>query len=1208
MSSRFEWNIRGSWLHVPMLAVWIILWGAGCGDSTADDSGQSQQSGLVFSGTESIGPAEGAEQASEYKVKLAGKPAAPVTLNLYTDASQIDLELETIVFTPANWNSFQSVKLKAVDDPLIEGEHSAVVEHEMISEDDVYNVGTRPVVAVRITDNDAAGFYVFPNSQLSLDEGNVSGKSWSVFLTQKPESDVIVRLVADKESQINFSPSELVFQRAYWDQPLKFTVTAVDDGAIESQADNLVTLTHTIFSSDKNFQGLEPRILEVQILDNDSVLYVDGSLPLNGNGTSWDTAYNNLQDALGDAVAGQEIWVAQGVYQPSVTGDRSASFTLKEGVDLYGGFSGSETSRSQADWQQFPTILSGDLDNDDGIAGTAENSYHVVAAYNITFGSPVVVDGFFIEAGNTTGAGTENDGGGIWTNNAQVHFSNLLIRNNHSDDAGGGARIFGDANVTFSGVTFMNNTAVNTGGGLYLRVDDDPDRGVTLTDCSFQENEADLGGGFGIWNTQYGQHGTVWVEDSSFDNNTASSVGGGFYTTNVNITMKDNSFTGNTAVQGGAVFSTYSDFTIEGSSPGTDTACLFENNEATSTTNGEGGGAVYLINTNGGSSITGCQFTSNSAYDGGAVLFDGLGGTDVLTIDQSEFTSNEASDQGGAVHAAYDDNGSHEVHIIYSDFSQNQAATRGGAVYANMDEAFVHKLYISGSGFNANTAVADHGGALFAEGTGSGNLQDVRISDSTFDNNQAAQHGGAMELYEYVQYTITDTSFTGNSAGVFGGAIFLHQTWGTISDSGTTGKCFFESNAAVDEGGAIRMLNLNTATIDGCRFGAEGKGNSSQNDGGAIATEHDGAPDTLTIRNSTFSYNFAEQSGGALHLYDKGLGHQTIIEQTDFDHNTTNASGGAIKSWYHLVTVQGPASFSNNEAAADGGAVHFYQDQTAIDNGSEEIINFEDVSFTDNTANSGGAMYLREYTAVIRQSIFGNNHSEANGGAVYTTGDDEADNDMTFTNSLFYSNTSGGNGAAVYMTRYDSTDNHDNIFHNCTIVGNVGDLNNATKDTGALHVASPGVELFLYSSIVVGNNYVPTDPAYDNPIQVVAAGGSSGMNRHYLNSVVENNGTNNLAVNTGSGVTTDAVPVDFIPGAPGDWSGLFADAANEDFCPIASATILLDKGNTAHISETGGDLFGNPRWVDGDTLDTDGSGDGNLNEPDVGACEYQGGT
>ena len=66
-------------------------------------------------------------------------------------------------------------------------------------------------------------------------------------------------------------------------------------------------------------------------------------------GGSWATPCD-LQYALQTlAISGDEIWVAAGTYKPTTGTDRAATFQLKLGVGLYGGFAGTETDRSQRD-------------------------------------------------------------------------------------------------------------------------------------------------------------------------------------------------------------------------------------------------------------------------------------------------------------------------------------------------------------------------------------------------------------------------------------------------------------------------------------------------------------------------------------------------------------------------------------------------------------------------------------------------------------------------------------------------------------------------------------------------------------------------------------------------------------------------------------------------------------------------------------------
>ena len=113
------------------------------------------------------------------------------------------------------------------------------------------------------------------------------------------------------------------------------------------------------------------------------VLYVDDDAPPGGDGSSWQAAFQYLQDAL--AVAADpnngitEIRIAEGTYKPDqganqTPGDRNAVFTISGGIALRGGYAGLiGENPDNRDWDKFPTILSGDLLGNDGPPGQFQN-------------------------------------------------------------------------------------------------------------------------------------------------------------------------------------------------------------------------------------------------------------------------------------------------------------------------------------------------------------------------------------------------------------------------------------------------------------------------------------------------------------------------------------------------------------------------------------------------------------------------------------------------------------------------------------------------------------------------------------------------------------------------------------------------------------------------------------------------------------------
>ena len=131
---------------------------------------------------------------------------------------------------------------------------------------------------------------------------------------------------------------------------------------------------------------------------NAQVIYVASDATGNNDGTSWQDAFTDLQDALTGTTG--EVWVKVGTYFPTSGTDQNISFILNR--DLYGGFNGTETARSQRDFRANETILSGNIGdpNDD-----QDNSFSIIDARNFSLiGLPGLIDGFTItksQSGNT---------------------------------------------------------------------------------------------------------------------------------------------------------------------------------------------------------------------------------------------------------------------------------------------------------------------------------------------------------------------------------------------------------------------------------------------------------------------------------------------------------------------------------------------------------------------------------------------------------------------------------------------------------------------------------------------------------------------------------------------------------------------------------------------------------------------------------------
>lgn len=346
-----------------------------------------------------------------------------------------------------------------------------------------------------------------------------------------------------------------------------------------------------------------------------------------------------LQTALALAGPGSEIWVKAGVYKPTNDPTKQvATFKLKNGVALYGGFSGVETSRAQRDWKTYLTVLSGDLGGDDTtdrngvVTDTAnivgQNSYHVVTGSGTD--STAVLDGFVITGGyaNKTPPNIYGYGGGLFNMRGSPTLSNLIISGN---TAGKGAAYYGgggminlqSSNPTLTNVTFVANTA-GSGGGLYNDASS-----PKLTDVTFTGNKALSDGGM----TNY-KGSSPTLTDVTFSGNTAAENSGGMGNSgNSNPILKGVTFKNNSAGKYGGGMGTFE------SSPNL-TDVEFSNNIS----RGEGGGMYNAISSH--PVLTNVTFAENSAATNGGGL---LNNTSSSTLTNVTFSGNSAGEYGGGI-------------------------------------------------------------------------------------------------------------------------------------------------------------------------------------------------------------------------------------------------------------------------------------------------------------------------------------------------------------------------------------------------------------------------------------------------------------------------------------------------------------------------------------------------------------------------------
>lgn len=237
---------------------------------------------------------------------------------------------------------------------------------------------------------------------------------------------------------------------------------------------------------------------EYQYLPASRIRYVKPTATGTGDGSSWENASADLQKMIDELADNNpqnqtgEVWVAAGTYTPqsqliSGTG-YSASFRMRDGISVYGGFNKDNPETSKFDRQKGtmpwdftnPTVLEAAYYSHDDFKWTdkkwtlTSDSRHVVwfapmpgesAFTNVTTLDGVTIQGGYAQGGTGLDDFKTDRGGGVYMDGSNAYLSNCIVKENYATGNGGGVYLK-DGRVMTSFI--YNNNADADGGAVYV--------------------------------------------------------------------------------------------------------------------------------------------------------------------------------------------------------------------------------------------------------------------------------------------------------------------------------------------------------------------------------------------------------------------------------------------------------------------------------------------------------------------------------------------------------------------------------------------------------------------------------------------------------------------------------------------------------------------------------------------------------------------
>ena len=454
-------------------------------------------------------------------------------------------------------------------------------------------------------------------------------------------------------------------------------------------------------------------------------------------------------------------------------------------------------------------------------------------------------------------------GGGALVEGAYAAFRDSVFEGN-AGQSGAGSCVR-DSSAQFIRVVFRVNSAVTLTGGLLAE-----NSTASVSDCHFEANSADVGGGVSARKTS-----RVTLEQSRVIRNIARNQGGGVSSNEfadllvTNSIIASNSATGS----GGGAFVHNATMTFV--------------NVTTSLCTSDGiGGGISIIEAR--VNFTDSRLSYLKALFGGGISVN----SGILYLTNSVVNACETNNSGSALLLI-----SSTATIKSSNFSNNYVENGGGI------HLITSRLFSNNVTFFKNTA-GSSGSAVVAEAASSFRLTNVSLIQNT------SPSGGGVLLIQNSDGHMDDCYAHNNFA-------FLHGGMANVDRSNLTvqGGSFLENKAS--RGAAFAVFD-GRLILDGVDVI---NGSSTLMGGGLYAA----TGSFVTISRSSFVSNRAK-SGGALKLHESYL----WADEVRFIGCRASIDGGAIHANVSSSMLCTNCAFDNNFAVGKGGAVNIESEKTQL--------------------------------------------------------------------------------------------------------------------------------------------------------------------------------------------------------------------------------------------------------------------------------------
>ena len=215
-------------------------------------------------------------ETDEINISLSQIPQSNVEIFINSENdSEVEVLSPSINFNNGNWNIPQTVVLKGVDDDQVDSNTSTSISFSISPNTSASNYQNTNSISIEVqnTDNDIAyvdgNIIIEETDNSTIVSENQDTDELKISLSERPQSDVIIAINIQDNSEIEVISNPITFNQVNWNQEQTITIQGKDDNIVDGDISSTIEISIDPSTSSSNYQNTESTNISVINEDNE---------------------------------------------------------------------------------------------------------------------------------------------------------------------------------------------------------------------------------------------------------------------------------------------------------------------------------------------------------------------------------------------------------------------------------------------------------------------------------------------------------------------------------------------------------------------------------------------------------------------------------------------------------------------------------------------------------------------------------------------------------------------------------------------------------------------------------------------------------------------------------------------------------------------------------------------------------------------------